>query len=126
LTVLKATKNEASTTSSSSTVVVLVLVRGSKRNLRVPQPEAAPPIACQMLDIATGKAELEAACFHSHIGDHSLLLAPWPFITERIAHEATAQCADQGWASPVKRYEAPPMPPLLAAPASGSVGLTGR
>ena len=55
-----------------------------------------------MLDIA----KAEASCFH--IGDHSLLLAPWPLITERIAHKATAQCADQGWASPVKRYEAPP------------------
>jgi hypothetical protein len=57
-----------------------------------------------MLDSDIAKAEV--ACFH--IGDHSLLLAPWPLITERIVHKATAQCADQGWASPDKRYEAAP------------------
>jgi hypothetical protein len=62
-----------------------------------PRNLPAPPIVCQMLDIA----KVEAACIH--IGDHGLLLAAWPLITERIAHKATAQCAD-------KRYELPPMP----------------
>ena len=62
----------------------------------------APPIACQMLDIA----KAEAACFR--IGDYNMLLAPWPFITDRITCKAIAQCEDRGWVSPVKRYEVPP------------------
>ena len=55
----------------------------------------APPIACQMLDIA----KAEAACFR--IGDYNMLLAPWPFITDRVACKATDQCEDKGWVSPV-------------------------
>jgi hypothetical protein len=44
--------------------------------------------------------------------------AAGPLITERIAHKAIAQCADQGWASPVKRYE--------ASPYASVVGCTGE
>ena len=76
---------------------------------------AAPPIACQMLDIA----KAEAACFR--LGDDSLLLAPWPFITDRIAQKAAEQCAAEGWLSPVKRCEAAPFASVV-----GRVSERGR
>jgi len=76
---------------------------------------AAPPIACQVLDIA----KAEAACFR--LGDHSLLLAPWPYITDRIAKKSVEQCATEGWLRPEKRCEAPPYASVV-----GRVGARGR
>ena len=66
---------------------------------------AAPPIACQMLEIA----KAEAACFSGH----SLLLAPWPLITNRIAGKAVEKCTTEGWNRPDKRCEAPPYASLV-------------
>ncbi len=60
---------------------------------------AAPPIACQVLEIV----KAEAACFRlvDHTG--SLLLAPWTFVTDRIAARAVASCNDAGWPAPTQR-----------------------
>jgi hypothetical protein len=79
---------------------------------------AVPPIACQVLDIA----KAEASCFR--LGDDSLLLAPWPFITDRIAAKSVRKCTAEGWSSPEKRCEAPPYTSVVAS-ARVSGGLTG-
>ena len=69
---------------------------------------AAPPIACQVLDIA----KAEAACYR--VRDHSLLLAPWPFITDRVAGRAVSRCSAEGLLPPERRYEVPPYTSVVA------------
>ena len=69
---------------------------------------AAPPIACQVLEIV----KAEAACFR--LVDHSLLLAPWTFVTDRIAACAVASCNDAGWPAPTQRCEVPPYASIVA------------
>ena len=69
---------------------------------------AAPPIACQILEII----KAEAACFR--LADHSLLLAPWTFVTDRIAARAVAACDAEGWPAPTKRCEVPPFASVVA------------
>ena len=63
-----------------------------------------PPIACRVLDIVKAEAEH----FRPTASGTSLLLAPWTFITTRIAGPAESQCAAAGWQRPIKRSEVAP------------------
>jgi hypothetical protein len=67
----------------------------------------APPIACQVLEIV----KAEAAEFR--LGDHHLLLAPWPFVTQRIAGKTVTVCDDEAWQRPTQRREVAPYASLV-------------
>ena len=47
---------------------------------------AEPPIACRVFDIVRAEAT------HFRMKEHSLLLAPWPFVTQRIAGDTLKTC----------------------------------
>lgn len=67
----------------------------------------APPVACQVLEIV----KAEAASYR--LRDHSLLLAPWPFVTDRITAQPVSQCDDAGWQHPLRRSEVAPYASLV-------------
>ena len=76
---------------------------------------AAPPIACQVLTIA----KAEAASYR--LRDHSLLIAPWPFVTDRITAQPVSHCDGAGWQPPLRRSEVAPYASLV-----GRVSERGR
>ena len=64
--------------------------------------QPSPPVACQMLDFVN----TEAMTFKQK--QHSLLLAPWPLITERITGPTVQQCDAAGWRRPLLYREVAP------------------
>ena len=69
-----------------------------------------PPIACRVFDIVQAEAK------HFRVGQHSLLLAPWPFVTQRIAGSTLHACnaAGPAWQPPTKRREVGPYASVVA------------
>ena len=69
-----------------------------------------PPIACRVFDIVAA----EAAQFR--IGQHSLLLAPWHFVTGRVVNDSLKTCREAGaaWGPPKKRREVAPYASVVA------------
>ena len=78
----------------------------------------APPVACRVQDIMAKEAEL-----FNRPGQrkHSLLLAPWDVITDRIVLDAVTLCDDEDWQRPTLRREVTPY-----ASAVARVGERGR
>jgi hypothetical protein len=68
---------------------------------------AAPPIACQVLDVI----KAESASYRQR--DHSLLLAPWIWITQRITGLSVESCNNAGWQLPLQRCEVSPYASLV-------------
>ena len=66
---------------------------------------AAPPIACRVQEIMAKEAE-----YFNKPGQHkhSLLLAPWSVITDRIVTDAVQLCASEGWSEPELHREVAP------------------
>jgi hypothetical protein len=71
-----------------------------------------PPIACRVFDI------VEAEAKHFRVGPKqpSLLLAPWPFVTQRIAGSILQACnvAGPAWQPPTERREVGPYASVVA------------
>ena len=72
---------------------------------------AAPPIACRVQEIMAKEAE-----YFNKPGQHkhSLLLAPWSVITDRIVTDAVQLCASEGWSEPELHREVAPYASLVA------------
>ena len=69
-----------------------------------------PPIACRVFDIVRAEAS------HFRLREHSLLLAPWPFVTQRIVGGTLKTCDEAGtaWKPPSKRREVGPYASVVA------------
>ena len=65
----------------------------------------APPIACRVQDIMAKEAQVfNKPGQHKH----SLLLAPWDVITDRIVKNDVGRCDDEGWLCPELSREVAP------------------
>ena len=69
---------------------------------------AAPPIACRVQEIMAKEAEV----FNQR--KHSLLLAPWDVITDRIVLKTVQKCDEAGWQRPDLRREVAPYASAVA------------
>ena len=64
---------------------------------------AAPPIACRVQDIMAKEAE------HFNQRKHSLLLAPWDVITDRVVLKTVQKCEAAEWSPPALRSRGCPL-----------------